>query len=527
MREISSQQIFTVARGAVLFLLITIFVSIMILNNGHFIYTLDDPYIHLAVSEEIWHGGYGINHGEYASPSSSILFPLLLAVATPSLVHQYLPLLLNILALFVTFEILRVFFLRAGFNSNRQATVIAAIFTAAIVVAFNLLGLVFSGMEQSIQIAATAATILGLIVFLEERRLTWWFVAGIIIAPLVRYESLALSIAAILCIAFCGRWSAAVGMIATIIITVGSFSLFLVMHGLPPLPSSVLTKSSLAATGVDSSSRIIGSMLRNFADSLNEPIGLLLALAGVVGLTLMWRDWQSRRVSTDTCLAFTLSALTLGQVTMGRIGWFGRYEIYAVLGAGLILVYLARTLIGKALATKIGRSTVLVGGLALLVTVGSNYLWKTALVPKASNNIYEQQYQMHRFLTEYFRQDVAVNDIGWTSYRNDNYVLDLWGLGSEQARLAVPKGDLRVLDHLVQQRQIKLAIIYKTAFTNFPPTWVHLAEMDLSRSRITVGDSEVDFYATKPEYAEQIKELLKSFAHDVPARVRLKMLAPA
>jgi hypothetical protein len=38
------------------------------------IYSIDDPYIHLAVGEEILRGNYGVNPAEPASASSSILF---------------------------------------------------------------------------------------------------------------------------------------------------------------------------------------------------------------------------------------------------------------------------------------------------------------------------------------------------------------------------------------------------------------------------------------------------------------------
>jgi hypothetical protein len=45
-----------------------------------FIYGLDDPYIHLALSERITRGEYGINPGEIASPSSSVIYPFLLTL---------------------------------------------------------------------------------------------------------------------------------------------------------------------------------------------------------------------------------------------------------------------------------------------------------------------------------------------------------------------------------------------------------------------------------------------------------------
>jgi hypothetical protein len=48
-------------------------------NGGLFLYTTDDAYIHLSMSEQIARGGYGVNPGEFAAAASSILFPVLLA----------------------------------------------------------------------------------------------------------------------------------------------------------------------------------------------------------------------------------------------------------------------------------------------------------------------------------------------------------------------------------------------------------------------------------------------------------------
>ena len=67
------------------YLLLYFFASVVLylccykLAANHFIFSLDDAYIHLAVAENILKGGYGINIPEYSSPSSSILFPYLLA----------------------------------------------------------------------------------------------------------------------------------------------------------------------------------------------------------------------------------------------------------------------------------------------------------------------------------------------------------------------------------------------------------------------------------------------------------------
>ena len=60
--------------------IITIILFIFYFNNQKVVtYTLDDPYIHLTVGKNILFGNYGINLKEFSSPSSSILFPFLLA----------------------------------------------------------------------------------------------------------------------------------------------------------------------------------------------------------------------------------------------------------------------------------------------------------------------------------------------------------------------------------------------------------------------------------------------------------------
>ena len=49
--------------------------------------------------------------------------------------------------------------------------------------------------------------------------------------------------------------------------------------------------------------------------------------------------------------------------------------------------------------------------------------------------VYEQQFQMHRFLANFPGRIVAVNDLGLVSYDRPPglYVLDLWGLASPEA----------------------------------------------------------------------------------------------
>ena len=77
-------------------------IAILLLNKGHLVYTLDDPYIHLALAENIINGHYGVNTSEFSAPASSILWPFIIAPFSAFGYGEYFPLLLNICSAIVT-----------------------------------------------------------------------------------------------------------------------------------------------------------------------------------------------------------------------------------------------------------------------------------------------------------------------------------------------------------------------------------------------------------------------------------------
>jgi hypothetical protein len=110
----------------------------------------------------------------------------------------------------------------------------------------------------------------------------------------------------------------------------------------------------------------------------------------------------------------------------------------------------------------------------------------------SANNIFEQQYQMHRFVQDYYREPVAINDLGWVAYENPQYVLDLWGLASLEALQArMTATNPAWMDELARKHNVKLAIIYDSWFRKKPPAWKAVAVMELSKTCITPGDKYV------------------------------------
>ena len=135
-------------------ILLGLFLSILKLNNGTFIYTMDDPYIALALSDQIRHGNYGIDAGLHCAPASSILFPFLLTPASGTPLHPYLPLILSWMALFATMAIMWRLFKYLRLAEDTFGIVAQAIALLLLAICLNLIGVVFSGLEHSMHIAA-------------------------------------------------------------------------------------------------------------------------------------------------------------------------------------------------------------------------------------------------------------------------------------------------------------------------------------------------------------------------------------
>lgn len=224
----------------VIYLCLTSAVLLAMLHktDGHLVYTLDDPYIQLALSENIAHGHYGINAGEASSPSSSIIWPVLLLPFVGTRIHFVMPLVWNVLfgtlsAWLIGWSITRWPHLLAKRTKifMVQQTVIAFL----LIMAASLVAIAFVGMEHGLEILLALSCAYGFTEALAGRRLPTWCVVAAAAGALIRYEVIDITVAMIVLLAGLRRWrSALVLLLATAIPLVG-FSLFLHHLGLPPI----------------------------------------------------------------------------------------------------------------------------------------------------------------------------------------------------------------------------------------------------------------------------------------------------
>lgn len=475
--------------------------------DGKLIYTLDDPYIHLAVTENILRGGYGVNFPEYSTPSSSILYPFLLVPGVAMGMGDIWPLLINLAAMGA------VVWLLAGFCSRHLPLLRGldrGVLVLVLVLALNGFGLPMTGMEHSLHLLCVVVAIDGLSRTEAGEPPRWPLILALGIMPLVRFEGLALGLAGIGLLAWRGHRRAA--GLALALISAGFLGWFALTRSMemPFFPSSVLVKSeSTASLGTDAST--FDALWFRFTYALLNNREAQIFWVYLVGLWLM-----GARLGRYRWLALAVGVAVAGHLLMGRYGWFHRYEIYANAMVLMTLVVLLSAWLQRLYAGG-GQPLALI--MALLLAFYQN-IHDLPLIPAASRNIHDQQYQMHRFATDYWRAPVAVNDLGWVSYRNDAYVLDLYGLGSEEARKLRANGAMNgaMMDQLTRKAGVDLVMIYTGWYDGkVVDSWCLLGV--LTTPQVTAAETDVYFYATTPQAAARARTALAKFVSSLPKRV--------
>ncbi|WP_424944201.1 hypothetical protein [Aliiroseovarius crassostreae] len=456
---------------------------------GMFEFPLDDVYIHMAMAEQIMAGGYGVNAGEFASASSSPLFSLLLLPFAGQDAQIYVPIFWNVVGLLGAAWLWgRVVADALGRDPLSWGIALAG------PLALNISGLAFAGMEHTLHVWATMAVVRGIQLEARGDEGLWLIVPAVILGPLLRFEGLAVSAAAIMFLMLHGRMRLALVLGLATLLPLILYMAFLKSLGLSALPNSVLAK--------------LGGQpwLRPYRFwAIPGLIGLAWSLTQLIRLPRGSKLWTTYAVLAPALFAFS------GHCLLGQFGWMNRYEIYAL----FFLFAMGVLVLGYVAASSRMRLVLLL----VLLFLGQEY-WKDTMLrgvvsPRA---VSLQQAQMARFAKEYVQAPVAVNDLGYVVWRNPNYVLDLWGLASKDA-LAIRKSDPAPhwAGPLADQTGVELAMIYEAwLYEAVGENWVKLGDLVLDVSNGIIAQSRVAFYATSPEHVAPLGAKLDEFVPTLP-----------
>ena len=157
--------------------------------------------------------------------------------------------------------------------------------------------------------------------------------------------------------------------------------------------------------------------------------------------------------------------------------------------------------------------------------VGFPYWLALEETPAAASNVYQQQYQMHRFVADFYRRSVAVNDLGWVSYRKPEgvYVLDLWGLASPAASRHLHK-NVDWLETITTAHGAGLAMIYPFWYEEgAPEEWEKLGKMCITSPLTSVAMRCVSFYRTEVGDKAELEREMAAFTKTLPQGVTMTL----
>lgn len=482
--------------------------AIYLLNGGKLLYILDDPYIHLTLARNIYQGHYGINSIEASAPSSSIIWPFILALFTSLAFFEYIPLILNIIfSLLILFLIDKIIILIFNNITNLQRIVLQLIF----ILISNLTPLIWTGMEHIFQILFGIIAIFGLLQLQINNRIHLLLIFSIILNPLIRYESLSISIPAIIFLYLKGYRRIAIIVLIFTILPLIIFSYFLYTLELNFFPTSIIIKSSNF-----SNESFLSIFLFNLSFAIEEKTWYFLF--GIILAIII----RFRKNTSDIYFSTILITTILLQLIFGAFGQFARYETYMVNFSLIGFIYIYRESI---IAVSKNTNYIKISSLVIfLIILLSGYIPSAIKTPFMANSIYNQQYQMARFVRDFYQKDIGVNDIGLVGYFNKNYTLDLFGLSNKKViNYRKEINNQLWMDELAEEHNVDLAMIYDSWFKTFIPShWIKIGELYLSTPYRSPASPKVSFYLRKPEQLEQIHHLIEAFSQTLPEHAEFR-----
>lgn len=503
-------------------------------TDGHFNQTTDDAYITMALAKNLLqHGVWGIQPDQFASLASSPGWVLLMAgVFQFVMPSEYVPLGMNVFFATLLFVIAWAIFRSLGV---RPIVTLFGLF--AILVLTPIVPVALTGLEHISQCCADLAYVFAVASLLADDAPTSSkrpaVAAILLLSPfltLIRYEGVFLiaTAGALLLARKFYKTAVLTGLLGAIPIVVSG--IIFLQKGWFFFPSTLIQKGNmpLSAGPMEYVGKLVSSLVANLHLSFaSHSDGAHLAvLIGMVFLAFIFRGLGllSSRLGLMSVLFISAALMHLA---LARLGWFFRYEAYLMCIGLVIVISLMDHLPWERLMRPDLRPNWLTG----LVLAGSIFfaaeplidrgITAYAITPIASRNIWEQHYQMGRFVRAYYQgSSIAANDIGAINFFGNFHCLDLMGLGSAKIMRLMKDGKYNTdaIRAVAREEGVKIAIVYEAwyyPYGGLPPEWNRVGRWTIS-DNIVCGGNAVTFFAVDPAEARNLESHLRDFQSQLP-----------
>jgi len=494
-------------------------------NNGNFIYTLDDPYIHMAIARNLTeHGVWGVTRYEFSSLSSSLIWTLSLsAVFAVFGDNDIVPFVLNVLLgsilLFLIFNLLR----------RRSSNILLFLLLLAIIFFSPLPALIFTGLEHVLHIITALVFVhlasVRLTTETSENRSKLFFLTAALL-PAIRFEGLFMVFVVCLLLLARKRRMEAIKTGICAFLPIGVYGIISAANGWYLLPNSVLLKGNLPALG--DTTELFWYLMYSAYNSLTEAPHVLFPLIIVLVIFVLRYSRSTGIWEYNQLLFLIFIVTTFLHMQFADVGWFFRYEAYLVVLSIVVTAAVLFQYLGDLLKREKIEKHMLPRYAVFLMLLLSPVVALTERAgkgiqhtPIGTNNIYQQQYQMGLFLREFYQGKwIVANDIGAVNYLADVRCLDLVGLASMETARHHRNGtfDVVAIDRLSLECGAQVAMIYDKWYPEIPESWRKAGEWKMENNIVAASDV-VSIYAVDPVHFDQLLANLRVFSDRLPAGV--------
>jgi hypothetical protein len=484
----------------------SIFLALQRTDNVY-VYPMDDPYIHMAISRNLAaNGTWGVIKGTFTYSTSSILYPLLLALNIfffgP---EETIPLILNIITGILLILVLAHIFKKIGIKRW-----ISSVFLVVMALLIPLPVMIFICMEHVLQILTVVPLVWYAACFISKTpdnlhvsNAHFLYLFGFLAAS-VRFEALFTTAVICLILLFTRRYTETLILAISSFLPMAMMGVISIYNGSRFLPNPLIIKGRSTELSFEDILKWFSELRYVFYHNSDFMIMIIVSIL----FTLMF--YYLKRCVMH--VAVLLNWIVVGSIIMhflfGKVGWYIRYEAYLytlfLLSCCISYQFIIREYwAGFSWSIRSAFAVLLI--LAVIPMAVHSYKG-IAAGPQASENIYQQAWQVGQFVkTHYSGKTIVCHDIGTITFYTDLQIFDLLGLGDREAmdRTVWKPYRSSAIRDIARRRGAEIAICYKRWF-DLPKEWIEVGEWSIQGKAVTSGEPVISFFAITAENTDRL-----------------------